>query len=107
MHFQNIDFDIDIEIFGNFDIDIGIDIEKNGENIENFRSEKTTSASLTLSFGIDFSFFSPLCFDFVTWVLVLPSHFFLDVQIFQYFGFKITWYIFTKKYNNGLKYVTL
>ena len=28
MHFQNIDFDIDIEIFENFDIDIGIDIEK-------------------------------------------------------------------------------
>ena len=28
MHFQNIDFDIDIESFGSFDIDIGIDIEK-------------------------------------------------------------------------------
>ena len=28
MHFQNIDFDIDIEIFENFDIDICIDIEK-------------------------------------------------------------------------------
>ena len=39
MHFQNIDFDIDIEIFGNFDIDIGIDIEKNGGNIENLSSE--------------------------------------------------------------------
>ena len=31
MHFQNIDFDIDIESFGNFDIDIGIDIEKWGK----------------------------------------------------------------------------
>ena len=31
MHFQNIDFDIDIELCGNFDIDIGIDIEKKGE----------------------------------------------------------------------------
>ena len=39
MHFQNIDFDIDIEIFGNFDIDIGIDIEKNGGNIKNLSSE--------------------------------------------------------------------
>ena len=28
MHFQNIDFDIDIESLGSFDIDIGIDIEK-------------------------------------------------------------------------------
>ena len=28
MHLQNIDFDIDIESFRNFDIDIGIDIEK-------------------------------------------------------------------------------
>ena len=27
MHFQNIDFDIDIESFGSFDIDIVIDIE--------------------------------------------------------------------------------
>ena len=66
MHFQNIDFDIDIELFGNFDIDIGIDIEKKGENIENFHSEKNPGASLTLSFGIDFSFFSPLSFDSVS-----------------------------------------
>ena len=29
MYFQNIDFYIDIESFGSFDIDIGIDIEKN------------------------------------------------------------------------------
>ena len=43
MHFQNIDFDIDIEIFGNFDIDIGIDIEKNGGNIENLSSENEAS----------------------------------------------------------------
>ena len=28
MHFQNIDFDIDIESFGSFDIDNAIDIEK-------------------------------------------------------------------------------
>ena len=40
MHFQNIDFDIDIEIFENFDIDIGIDIEKNVQNIENLSCEK-------------------------------------------------------------------
>ena len=39
MHFQNIDFDIDIESFGSFDIDIGIDIEKNGANIENLSSK--------------------------------------------------------------------
>ena len=64
MHFQNIDFDIDIEIFGNFDIDI--DIEKNGGNIENLSSEKNTSASLTLSFWLDFTFFSPLSFDIVS-----------------------------------------
>ena len=43
MHFQNIDFDIDIESFGSFDIDIGIDIEKNVENIENLSSEKEAS----------------------------------------------------------------
>ena len=40
MHFQNIDFDIDIEIFENFDINIGIDIEKNGQNIGNLSCEK-------------------------------------------------------------------
>ena len=50
MHFQNIDFDIDIESFGSFDIDIGIDIEKNEENIDNLNSEKNTSACLTLRF---------------------------------------------------------
>ena len=44
MHFQNIDFDIEIEIFGNFDIDIGIDIEKNGVNIENLSSEREARA---------------------------------------------------------------
>ena len=57
MHFQNIDFDI--EIFGNFDIDIGIDIEQNGENIENLRSENEASSSQTLSFLLDFLFFPP------------------------------------------------
>ena len=74
MHFQNIDFDIDIELFGNFDIDIhGIDIEKGG-NIENFSSEKNTSASLTLRIWLDFSFFSPLSFDIPSWLIA--SHFF-------------------------------
>ena len=43
MHFKNIDFDIDIESFGSFDIDIAIDIEKNVENIENLSSEKEAS----------------------------------------------------------------
>ena len=38
MHLKNIDFDIDIEIFGTFDI--GIDIEKNGVNIETLSSER-------------------------------------------------------------------
>ena len=80
MHFQNIDFDIDIELFGNFDIDIGIDIEKNGENIENLSSEKNTSASLTLSFWLDFSFFSPLSFDIVSWVLGSSFPFFLRLS---------------------------
>ena len=47
MHFQNFDFDIDIEIFGNFDIDIGIDIEKIGEKIENLSSENEASSSQT------------------------------------------------------------
>ena len=61
MHFQNIDFDIDIGIFGNFDIDIGIDIEKNGENIENLSSENEASSSQTLSFCLIFYFF-PLKF---------------------------------------------
>ena len=61
MHFQNIDFDIDIEIFGNFYIDIGIDIEKNGGNIENLSSENEASSSQTLSFLLDF-LFSPLKF---------------------------------------------
>ena len=55
MHFQNIDFDIDIEIFGNFDIDIGIDIEKNGGNIENLSSENEASSSQTLSFCLIFN----------------------------------------------------
>ena len=59
MHFQNIDFDIDIEIFGNFDIDIGIDIEKNGGNIENLSSENEASSSQTLSFLLDCLFFPP------------------------------------------------
>ena len=60
MHFQNIDFDIDIEIFGNFDIDIGIDIEKNGGNIENLSSENEASSSQTLSFLLDsFLLFPP------------------------------------------------
>ena len=58
MHFQNIDFDIDIESFGSFDIDIGIDIEKNEENIESLSGEKEASATWTLSFLLDFcSFF--------------------------------------------------
>ena len=63
MHFQNIDFDIDIESFGNFDIDIGIDIEKNGVDIENLSSEREASASWTLSFLMDFLFFPPLSFE--------------------------------------------
>ena len=42
MHFQNIDFDIDIEIFGNFDIDIGIDIEKNGGTFTQLEQCHTT-----------------------------------------------------------------
>ena len=66
MHFQNIDFDIGIESFGSFDIDIGIDIEKNGVNIEILSSERgATRASQTLSFFIDSFFFSPLSFDIV------------------------------------------
>ena len=40
MHFQYIDFDIDIEVFENFDIDIGINIEKKWQNIGNFSCEK-------------------------------------------------------------------
>ena len=63
MHFQNIDFDI--EIFGNFDIDIGIDIEKNGGNIENLSSENEASSSQTLSFCLIF-YFSPLSFEIVS-----------------------------------------
>ena len=74
MHFKNIDFDIDIEIFGTFDIDIGIDIEKNGVNIENLSNEREASASWTLSFLMDFLFFSPLSFEiFELWVL---AHYF-------------------------------
>ena len=69
MHFQNIDFDIDIEIFGNFDIDIGIDIEKHGGNIENLSTENEASSSQTLSFLLDFLFFSPLSFEIVSEVL--------------------------------------
>ena len=57
MHFQNIDSDIDIESFGSFDIDIGIDIEKNLENIENLSREKEASATWTISFLLDFLFF--------------------------------------------------
>ena len=41
MHFQNIDFDIDIESFGSFDIDIGIDIEKKGEILKILVVRKT------------------------------------------------------------------
>ena len=59
MHFQNIDFDIDIESFGSFYLDIGIDIEKNEENIENLSGEKEASATWTLSFLLDFLFFHP------------------------------------------------
>ena len=66
MHFQNIDFDIDIESFGSFDIDIGIDIEKNEENIENLSGEKEASATWTLSFLLNFSFFSPLSLENVS-----------------------------------------
>ena len=68
MHFQNIDFDIDIESFVSSDIadiDIGIDIEKNGVNIEILSSERGARASQTLSFLIDSFFFSPLSFDIV------------------------------------------
>ena len=57
MHFQNIDFDIDIESFWSFDIDIGIDIEKNEENIENLSGEKEASATWTLSFCLFFILF--------------------------------------------------
>ena len=66
MHFQNIDFDIDIEIFGNFDIDIGIDIEKNGGNIENLSSENEASSSQTLSFLLDFFYFFHSSFEIVS-----------------------------------------
>ena len=59
MHFQNIDFDIDSESFGSFDIDMGIDIEKNQENIENLSSQKEASATWTLSFLLDFLFPPP------------------------------------------------
>ena len=59
MHFQNIDFDIDIEIFENFDIDIGIDIEKNGQNIGNLGCEKERPPRL---FGLIF-YSSPLSFE--------------------------------------------
>ena len=60
MHSQNIDFDIDIESFGSFDIDIGIDIEKNEENIENLSGEKEASATWTLSFLLIFFILFPL-----------------------------------------------
>ena len=63
MHFQNIDFDIDIESFGSFDIDIEI----NEENIENLSGEKEASATWTLSFLLYFLFFSPLSFEIVSW----------------------------------------
>ena len=66
MHFWNIDYDIDIELFGNFDIDVGIDIEKNGGNIENLSSENEASSSQTLSFLLDFFYFSPLSFEIVS-----------------------------------------
>ena len=75
MHFQNIDFDIDIEIFGNFDIDIGIDIEKNGGNIENLSSENEASSSQTLSFLLDFFYFFPLKF----WDCFLSLGFFIII----------------------------
>ena len=60
MHFQNIDFDIDIEIFENFDIDIGI--EKNGQNIGNLSCEKERPPKL---FGLIF-YSSPLSFEIVS-----------------------------------------
>ena len=75
MHLKNIDFDI--EIFGTFDIDIGIDIEKNGVNIENLSSEREASASRTLSFLIDFLFFFPLSFEIVSGVLGSSSLFWI------------------------------
>ena len=59
MHFQNIDFDIDIESFGSFDIDIGIDIEKNEENIETLSGEKEASATCALSFCLFLYSFPP------------------------------------------------
>ena len=73
MHFKNIDFDIDIEIFGTFDIDIGIDIEKNGVNIENLSSEREASASWTLGFLYFFIPFPLLRLFFEFWVL---AHYF-------------------------------
>ena len=75
MHFQNIDFDIDIEIFGNFDIDIGIDIEKHGGNIENLSTENEASSSQTLSFLLDFLFFFHPVLRLFLKFWVLPSSF--------------------------------
>jgi len=67
MHFQNIDFDIDFESFGSFDIDIGIDIEENEENIEKLSGEKLASVTKTLSFCIlFFSSFPLLSFEIVS-----------------------------------------
>ena len=79
MHFQNIDFDIDIEIFGNFDIDIGIDIEKNGGNIENLSSENEASSSPALSFLLDFLFFPPKVLRLFLEIWVLHHHFGYDL----------------------------
>ena len=75
LHFKNIDFDIDIEIFGTFDIDIGIDFEKNGVNIETLSSEREARASQTLSFLLILFSFPPWVLTLFSWVLGSSSLF--------------------------------
>ena len=77
MHLKNIDFDIDIEIFGTFDFDIGIDIEKNGVNIETLSSEREARASQT-EFFIDSFFFLEFWHCFLEF-WVLPHYFGYDL----------------------------
>ena len=75
MHLQNIDSDIDIELSGNFDIDIGIDIEKIGEKIENWVVRMRQVLSRPRVFCLIFNF-SPLSFEDVSWVLGSSSSFY-------------------------------
>ena len=75
MHFQNIDFDIDIEIFGNFDIDIGIDIEKIGEILKIWVVRMRQVPPRPWVFCFIF-YFSPLSFEDVSWVLGSSSSFY-------------------------------